>query len=649
MGQKGLIQILALGAVLAAVAGLGVGLYLAQHPTNILPKAAESGSARDNLIPNIPIQIPKFIADLIPPPPPLPSPLPSVTAIPVPTSPASANPTPSLSPTPSPQSSPTPPTTTAGQIKTAVIFVHFTDNTPIPTDAPPLPGKPALPPRNPITHARVTVDIVRNILEGSGMWGDPSVNAFYDEVTHGKIHYAFDYFGWYQTPTAPPQTCDLGNLMTLSDSLAESHGVNLTPYQARVYIFPGLSCDNHAFGGKDSSKPYSFAFLDDFLIGSVYSHELGHALNLAHAARWECQTPNDYTNNCTINERGDFYDIMGGQGYFNAPHQISLGLIQNQQIQTITQSGTYTIVPIEQETGSKTLKILKPDTRQRQCDGSGCNDYQDYYYIEYRRPIGIDSRVVFDHIGETIDKEGIEIHIWDGFISTGDVTKLVNPQDPVLHDGQSFYDAVNNIRITQVSHNADHVTLNVQMLSNLKTPSPSATPLQRDYRVSFDPDFTNLIDTGDNGVFGSGNEKTITFNLIGGYGQKSVYVQFLENGSWVPSTPIVTIPPINFVAPTPSPTPTPTPAAQVCRSVDCAAIPQGCTRSGAIPTSCNPNINPTCGRIDCPNESKAAAPPPPVCRSVDCAPIPKGCTRVGAIPTSCDDNVSPTCGKIVCP
>ncbi len=85
MGQKGLIQILALGAVLALVAGLGAAIYLVQHQTNTTPKAVESGSTNNNLIPNIPIQIPSFLAGLIPPPP-LSSPPPSAAA--------SANPTP---------------------------------------------------------------------------------------------------------------------------------------------------------------------------------------------------------------------------------------------------------------------------------------------------------------------------------------------------------------------------------------------------------------------------------------------------------------------------------------------------------------------------------------------------------------------------
>ena len=114
--EAGLIQILALGAILAALVGLGAGLYLIQHPTNILPKAAESGSARDNLIPNIPIQIPSFLAGLIPTPAPA-SPQPSTEPSPIPSSsptPTPTSPTPSPTPTPTPTPIPTPSPSASG-------------------------------------------------------------------------------------------------------------------------------------------------------------------------------------------------------------------------------------------------------------------------------------------------------------------------------------------------------------------------------------------------------------------------------------------------------------------------------------------------------------------------------------------------------
>lgn len=91
------------------------------------------------------------------------------------------------------------------------------------------------------------------------------------------------------------------------------------------------------------------------------------------------------------------------------------------------------------------------------------------------------------------------------------------------------------------------------------SPAPTTSSLEGYYRVSFDSNFAAVIDTGDNGVFGNGNERTINVTLPTGAGPKSVYIQFYENGSWVPSPPVVAS--INLAAAMPAPTPTTPPSA----------------------------------------------------------------------------------------
>ena len=89
------------------------------------------------------------------------------------------------------------------------------------------------------------------------------------------------------------------------------------------------------------------------------------------------------------------------------------------------------------------------------------------------------------------------------------------------------------------------------------TPSPTQAPVEGQYRVSFDPNFATLINTGDGGIFGSNPEKIIPITLTGGLGRKYVYIQFFENGNWAPTFPAeitltdTSLRAVNTPAPTP--------------------------------------------------------------------------------------------------
>ena len=118
------------------------------------------------------------------------------------------------------------------------------------------------------------------------------------------------------------------------------------------------------------------------------------------------------------------------------------------------------------------------------------------------------------------------------------------------------------------------------------SPSPTASPPEGSYRVSFDSNFSTLIDTGDGGVFGNGNEKTINLTLVGGSGQKSVYIQFFGNGGWVPEIPVVAS--ISLILPVPTqivPQPS-TPGQNVVCTQDVQSCPDG-SFVGRVPPSCN--------------------------------------------------------------
>ncbi len=375
-------------------------------------------------------------------------------------------------------------------IKVAVILYDydFIEPTPNPTKIPPLtpyptfieptidsslPPKPTNPPFDPVRGTFMSPAVVKNILEGNdGYYMSP--NAFYGEIAAGKYQFTYDYFGWFHVSLPPPTSCDIYRDMSVGDKVALANGVDLSSFQTRVYVTNFSSpCDHPAFGGKDPGKSYSYAIMFNSDFPPLYSHELGHALNLGHANTWECKNRNDYTNDCQSIEYGDPYDIMGLNvlSYLSTPHQITLGLLLDSEIQTVNEAGNYSIVPIEIKTAKKqALKILKRDTTTNICNPL-CNTIPYYYYVEYRQPIGMDSAII-----NSPNKEGLIIHIWDGNTSWS-VTNLVNPQNPVIHDGESFYDKINDIRVTLVSHNADSANINVQVGPDSLTPKPTPTPI----------------------------------------------------------------------------------------------------------------------------------------------------------------------------
>ena len=90
---------------------------------------------------------------------------------------------------------------------------------------------------------------------------------------------------------------------------------------------------------------------------------------------------------------------------------------------------------------------------------------------------------------------------------------------------------------------------NIPIIVVDNTPSPSVNnPIIVDdsklqtqvrYRLSFDSNFSTLIDTGDQGIFGAGTERIIPISLPGDLGQKYVFIQFFEKGQWTPAPPIV--------------------------------------------------------------------------------------------------------------
>ncbi|MBI4056524.1 MAG: right-handed parallel beta-helix repeat-containing protein, partial [Elusimicrobia bacterium] len=302
-----------------------------------------------------------------------------------------------------------------------------------------------------------------------------SVNQYYQETSFGQVSFSGDVLGWYTIPYNLGATCDSWTWSQAADAAATAAGVDLSQYQKRIYFFPNTNvCGWGGMGQLGGALSWNNGYDSMF----VFAHELGHNLGIHHAEWLKCgAVPVDNYSNCTTDEYGDLWDIMGwldiSESQFNAPHKAALGWIPPQRIQTASTNGVYSIAPLEVSTeGIQALKIPKANTNE-------------FYYLEYRQPIGLDAPL---RSGIT---RGALIHIWNdmGFsqtklvdttplsdTSTYDLWKSRDVWDASLGDGASFQDPAIGLSVTQISHDASSVTVSVTLNCNPSAPLISIYP-----------------------------------------------------------------------------------------------------------------------------------------------------------------------------
>ena len=125
------------------------------------------------------------------------------------------------------------------------------------------------------------------------------------------------------------------------------------------------------------AMPFTWTHVD-FLL----SHEIGHSLGVNHANGWDCGD-NTLYGDCQHVEYGNDFDTMGDglfSLHFNAFYKDILGWFGSSDLLSISQSGRYTINPLETVTGTKAAKIVIPTLSKD-------------FYLEYRRGIGFDSNL----------------------------------------------------------------------------------------------------------------------------------------------------------------------------------------------------------------------------------------------------------------
>jgi M6 family metalloprotease-like protein len=300
-----------------------------------------------------------------------------------------------------------------------------------------------------------------------------NTNNYFQEVSYGKMSLVGQTLGTYTLPLNA--TCDYFAIVNAAIQAVDAQ-VNFSTYPRLMIVVPSAGCIWNGVGsvGKESlvtndgEVEISWAIvLDNAADVRVLGHEFGHNIELQHASFLDCDAvsiaPN--YNGCFASEYEDRYEIMGNINpmHLNAPHKDQLGWFDFGQVQEVTASGTYTLVPMTATTpGVKALKIRR-----------GSNP-SDNLWVEFRQPVGFDGPLVPTsdvYQGALLHTVLPDLHT---LLVDASPVPTADSTTPSLRVGGSLTDPATVTTVQTTAVDANQLTVNVSLGKSDFTP-PTVT------------------------------------------------------------------------------------------------------------------------------------------------------------------------------
>ncbi len=313
------------------------------------------------------------------------------------------------------------------------------------------------------------------------MFSNPdSVAAYYKEVSWGSMTVTGDVKGWYTIAANNSSSCDPGTWASQADQAATAAGVNLSAYDYHMYA---LSSNPACWWSGWAYIPGSQSWVGDGTYGMgpyIAKHELGHNFGTHHASTYNCSengvrvSLSATLTNCSTDEYGDPNSVMGNS---STHHQTNFalgnyGLLSQANSLDISQSGTYTLKPIEpfNPSGVQAMRVVRSTTGYWAAN---------YFLFELREPFG----TYFDNYASTDPAvNGVLVRVVPDYNNLSqswlvDSTPATNDfSDAALAVGQSVYDPLRDVTFTlqSLSTNGANIKVTFGPKADTTPPSPAS-------------------------------------------------------------------------------------------------------------------------------------------------------------------------------